>query len=57
VLDRVNPVVDLSKAPVPFTVETVLLRDGSLFLRGNIPPDEVVRRSQALLFDTAESVR
>ena len=48
VLDRVNPVVDLSRAPVPFTIETVLLRDGSLFLRGNVPPEEVVRRSQAL---------
>jgi len=45
-LDRVNPLVDLSKAPVPFTLETVLLRDGSLHIRGNIPPEEVVRRSQ-----------
>lgn len=57
VLDRVNPVVDLSKAPVPFTVETVLLRDGSLFLRGNVPPEEVVRRSQALQLENAEAGR
>ncbi|MFM7320267.1 MAG: DUF2993 domain-containing protein [Armatimonadota bacterium] len=48
VSERVNPVVDLRKANVPVVVETALLRDGALHLRGTIPPEEIVRRSEGI---------
>jgi len=52
VSDRINPVVDLNATQVPVVVETALLRDGALHLRGVIPPEEIVRRSAG--FKTSE---
>lgn len=45
VAERLNPVVDLRGANVPVKIESALVRDGALHLRGTIPPEEIVRRA------------